>query len=231
VLLQNQSTSPADTYIVAPHTAQTIPILHAQLAKMTGDSQGAIEKLRPVRLMQYFDFAGLTESITEVNERLYKKAHEKGDSRDYVLIQGIGSVVSATHRRSGLVQANALLSDLMRNVVQLARSIHVLVMLEFPIDVQHTSNVQQEQDTRAPRAFRNIDLESAFSGSHGEGFRLSCGHQTLATTLETSLDCIIAVHDGLGRLERRKKPRERVVEVVKDRNGDLTGTWVLWKEP
>ena len=235
-------TSPSaapDVYIVAPHTSQTIPLLHAHLANTLSDSQTAINLLKPVRLLQYFDLAGLAESVAEISEGAYRvtqaqeRQHDSSQVRNIVLIQGVGQTISATHRRSGLVQANALLAGLMRNVAQLCRiSGDVLVLLECAIEMEVTIDNQPNQDAARSRTVKGIVLDSAFSGPSGESLKLTSSHETLSRTVEAVLDCLIVVHDGLGRLtadKRRNEPQVQVVEVVKDRINDVTGLWDLWK--
>jgi hypothetical protein len=230
--------SPPTIYIIAPHTAQSIPMLHALLANTISDSQAALDLLRSVRLLQYFDLAGLAESVAEVSEQVYRAsqipdATKSGSAEAFVVIQGIGTTVSAAHRRSGLVQANALLAGLTRNIAQLSRSSPAIpVIVEIPIEIEDVSDEQRHQDGVKSRVTKGMDLESAFLGSTGETLRLSSGHQTLSRTLEAGLDCLVVVHDGLGRMidsKSRQKPSARVVEAIKDRSGDLTGLWDIWK--
>ena len=199
-----------------------------------------MELLKSVSLLQYFDLAGLAESVAEVSESVYTKSQEQpqlgegGSSKatTHVLIQGIGSTISATSRHSGLTQANALLASLARNITQLSRtSGNVLVLVEVPVDAENASDIQQ--DTTRTRTARSIELDSAFTGFASETLRLASGHETLSRTLETGLDCLVVVHDGLGRVgdnKKRRQGREQVVEVIKDSSGDLTGLWDVWRE-
>ena len=202
-----------------------------------------MELLKSVSLLQYFDLAGLAESVAEVCESVYHKLqrneeqHQPGASdssklTSHVLIQGIGSTVAVTSRHSGLVQANALLAGLARNFTRLSRaSSDVLVMVEVPVDMEDASD--RQQDASRTRPARSMELESAFSGSADETLRLACGHETLSRTLEAALDCLVVVHDGVGRVsadKERKGAQEQVVEVIKDGSGDLTGLWDIWKE-
>ena len=209
------------------------------------NSAAAIELLKPVRLLQYFDLAGLVESVAEVSEHVYQASQSQGvqpgqgtsisSAKSTILVQGIGPTASATHRRSGLVQANALLAGLLRNITQLSRSSNdVPVLLEIPVEIEAAPDWQlQDQDNTKMKALRSTELVSAFLGPTGETLRLSCGHETLSRTLEAGLDCVIVIHDGLGRTtddDKRKGSRQQVVEVVKDKSGDLTGLWDIWKE-
>ena len=215
-------------------------MLHALLAKILANSQVAIELLKPVQLLQYFDLAGLAESVAEVTEKVYRASQEltavnSAVTNSLTFIQGVGQTISATQRRSGVVQANALLAGLIRNIMQLSRSSKgVSVMVEIPIEIEEGHGWQEQPGTFKPHPSRSMELNSAFSGLNGETLRLACGHETLSRTLEAGLDSVIAVHDGLGRTHndrRRKESQEQVVEVVKDRSGDLTGLWDVWKEP
>ncbi|KIX01968.1 uncharacterized protein Z518_07907 [Rhinocladiella mackenziei CBS 650.93] len=250
-LLQNplrlQPPVHATVHIVAPHTYQTIPILHALLANTVPDSQVAIELLKHVRLLQYFDLSGLSESVAEVSEWIHRRA-EKGPDwelpvpsvgdrdnlRDIVLIQGVGQTVSATHRRSGFVQANALLATLTRSISQLSRmSGDVLVLLDAPIEVGTARDGNSHQKPSKFKTYAvGLVLESAFSNHSGESLWLACGNEGLSRTLEASFDCLVAVHDGWGRANDTSRGQEEqqnhVVEVVKDRVGDMTGLWAVW---
>lgn len=200
-----------------------------------------MELLKSVRLLQYFDLAGLAESVAEVSESVYRESqthteqsqHGNGvnsKTATHVLIQGVGTTISATSRHSGLTQANALLAALGRNVTQLSRSSgNVLILLEIPIEVDSA----RQQDATWTKTARSMELESAFTGSASENLRLACGHETLSRTLEAGLDSLVVVHDGLGRAaddKKRKQGREQVVEVIKDGSGNLTGLWDVWKE-
>ncbi|KIY00120.1 uncharacterized protein Z520_03805 [Fonsecaea multimorphosa CBS 102226] len=241
------ASSPAlpNVYLVTPHTSQTIPMLHVLLATTISDSQAAIELLRTVRVLQYFDLAGLAESLAEISQDLFRRTHATDEPvaaevgrhalpKDIVVIQGLGETVSATHRRSGLVQSNALLGNLMRNITQISRiSKDVLVLVEVALETGAPSNPQSYQEAaRARRAHATIQLESVFAGPNGETLRLYSGHETLARTLEADLNCIVVAHDGFGRVKEKGRPNEsseQVVEVVKDRVGDLMGLWGIWK--
>ncbi|OAP58102.1 hypothetical protein AYL99_07192 [Fonsecaea erecta] len=245
VRAQATSNAAPNVYLVTPHTSQTLPMLHVLLANIISDSQAAIELLKPVRLLQYFDLAGLAESLAEISQDLFRRSHATHEPvtadvgrctlpKDIVLIQGLGQTVSATHRRSGLVQSNALLGNLMRNITQISRiSRDVLVLVDVALEAGVAHGPQSHQDAaRARRMHGTIQLESVFAGSNGETLRLYCGHESLARTLEANLDRIVVAHDGFGRVQERgrlNRPGEQVIEVVKDRMGDLIGLWGIWK--
>jgi len=229
-------------YIIAPHTAQTIPFLHANLARTLSDSATAIELLKGVQLLQYFDFAGLVEAVAEVSEALYRRPQrpEKPDpnammtpsqNQDIILLQGLGPTVTATYRRSGLVHANALLASLMRSIVQVSRMPgNALVLVEFPVEIEGIVDVGSIQDPKR-KSLHGIPLDSAFCGPRGESLRLMCGHETLARTMDSGFDCTVIVHDGLGRIRNRSghsKQTHYVIETVKDRLGGSTGLWAPW---
>ncbi|OAL35662.1 hypothetical protein AYO20_05043 [Fonsecaea nubica] len=246
--LQSQASSSIlpNVYLVTPHTSQSIPMLHVLLTKTISDSSAALELLKTVRLLQYFDLAGLAESLAEISQELFQRTHATNTSinpeagkrtspHDIVLIQGLGQTVSATHRRSGLVQSNALLRNLMRNITQIARiSRDVLVLVVVPLEIGAIRDTQLYQEAAKPRRVQAaIEMKSAFAGTNGEALRLYySGHESLARTLEAALDCIVVAHDGFGRVKEVGRPNEReeqVVEVVKDRVGDLMGLWGIWK--
>lgn len=237
------SASPA-IYIIAPHTAQTIPLLHGNLARTLSDSAIAIELLKSVQLLQYFDFAGLVEAVGEVSEAMYRRTQkpEKSDpnatkdaastqNQDIVLLQGLGPTVTATYRRSGLVHANALLAALMRSIVQISRaSGNALVLVDVPIEINDIGGLNANLDS-TQKSSHGIALESAFCGPRGEKLTLMCGHETLSRTMEIGFDCIVIVHDGLGRIRdrsRHSKQTQYIIETVKDRLGDTAGLWTIW---
>ncbi|OCT45903.1 hypothetical protein CLCR_00054 [Cladophialophora carrionii] len=227
-------------YIIAPHALQTVPMLHALLANMISDSQAAIELLKTVRLLQYFDLAGIAESVAEVSDNVYRDSQkhegrcETGPFRNIVLVQGICPTVYATYRRSNLLQANALLASLGRNITQLSRSSgDTLVIVELLVEMEEADDMQQKQDAVRPRTARSMALDPSFLGPMGETLRVASCHETLAKTLAASLDRVVAVHDGLGRItsdKSRKGSQDLVIEVIKDRSGTLTGLWGVLKE-
>ncbi|EXJ73116.1 uncharacterized protein A1O5_04265 [Cladophialophora psammophila CBS 110553] len=245
IVLPSSPATLLNVYLVTPHTSQAIPMLHVLLANTMSNSQAAIELLKPVRLLQYFDLEGLAESLAEVSQDLYRRTQANNEPvgadcgnrtglEDIVLVQGLGQTVSATHRRSGLIQSNALLGDLTRNITQISRiSRHILVLVEVALEIGAAHEAQLNQAApRSRRAHAAIGLESAFAGSGGKSLRLYSGHELLSRTLEAALDCIVVEHDGFGRVNESRRcneSREQVVEVVKDRVGDLMGLWDVWK--
>ncbi|KAJ4546694.1 hypothetical protein HRR78_005695 [Exophiala dermatitidis] len=224
-------------YVVVPHTYQTIPFLHAVLAEQLHDSASAIELLKDVQLLQYFDFTGLTESVAEVSERIFQtnqskeKAGSNGKVRNIMLVQGLSSAISTVHRRSGLVQANALLASLLRNITQLSRMApDVLIMIEAAVDTTFQSLGERRQDVpKSKRYLAGIELETAFTSPIGECLRLVCGNETLSRTLDMAFDTMIVVHDGFGRGGDEsggpKRSQRNIVEVTKDRVGNMAGFW------
>lgn len=245
----NSLSSPLTTaYIVAPHTYQTIPLLHALLAKRMSNSAAAVDLLKKVQLLQFFDLAGLVESITEVSESIYqltqvgsqrnqmppKATNAHQEPQHVVLIEGLASTLSATQRRSGFVQANALLAGLTRSITQLSKlSGRPLVLISVPIDVRTGSEPGQTETTHLQRDGQGLPLESAFSGRNWESYTLVCGSMILSQTLARSLDQLVHVHDAFGRAQSRRKdpklPIDCVIEVMKDRVGNLTGLWAPWQ--
>ncbi len=231
-------------YVIAHYTSQTIPLLHGHLAKTIADSQAASKLLKHVQSLQYFTLIGLGQSVSEVSDQVYQrtqqtrelqeedKSENNGDQiMDVVWIRGLEERMTATYRRSGLVHANAVLAHVTRRIVQLSRmSADVLVLVDVPVVFDSVKEDKVSLD--ASRSFaRAMKLESAFAGPNGEHLRLICGNELLSRTFEAALDCLIAVHDGLGRVkDRTKQPRKGVqlVEVLKDRLGDTTGLWAVW---
>lgn len=226
--------------MVVPHSFQAIPILHALLAEKLSDSVAAVDLLKHVHLLQYFDFAGLAESVTEVSGGIFRRTQDgsKSDSvhavSDIVLIQGLGLAISTVHRRSGLVQANALLAGLVRNIIQLSRvSRDVLVLVEAAVEVGLPEGGEARQRGATPKRYlTGIGLDSAFASPICECLRLVCGSETLSRTLDVAFDTMVVVHDGFGRAcdaaRYRKTSARQIVEVVKDRVGDEASYWGLW---
>jgi hypothetical protein len=222
--------------------------LHSLLAKRLFDSPAAIELLRDVQLLQYFDMAGLVKSVGEVSEALYQRTqgprttakqevnHDSNSSLSnghIVLIQGLGETVSATQRRSGLVQANALLAGLMRNLMQLSRQpMGVMVLVDTTIDIQGGLDMACKEDPKGGKRSRpGLELVSVFSGPNGEKLMLTCGGETTSQVVEVACDVVMLVHDGLGRTKPEKgrmEHRKMIVEVTKDRVGGTTGLWSIW---
>lgn len=212
------------------------------------NSAAAMDLLKKVQLLQFFDMAGLVESIAEVNESIYRLSQatlEKNrtsmrlTSSDQglgciVLVEGLAPTLTATQRRSGIVQANALLAGLTRSIIQLSQlSVQPLVLISVSVDVRLPG--QSGNETTSPqRDGQGTRLDSAFAGPNGEEYRLICGSASLFRTLETSLDRLIHISDALGRVQVRQRhqylPREYVIEVIKDRIGNTTGLWSTWKE-
>jgi len=229
-------------YLIAPHTYQTIPMLHALLAIRLSDSATAIEMLKNVRLLQYFDLAGLAESLSEVSEAIYRRTQQENDSttkvatinlKDLVLIQGIEPTILTINRRSGFAQANALLAGLVRNIVHLSRvSSAALILVDTEVEAGSHTEALTRQYIDSETLSAGLELDTAFSSSTGQTLRLVCGSGTLPRTLATAFDCIVIVHNGFGRLpDRASRPegtQEHIVEVVKDRVGPMVGLWGVW---
>ncbi|KAI1610665.1 glyoxal oxidase N-terminus-domain-containing protein [Exophiala viscosa] len=218
----------ATVYIVAPHTYQTIPMLHALLAKTLSDSPMAIELLKGVQLLQYFDFAGLAEAVAEISDAVYRRTPKHSKTRsahvptnDIVLVQGLGETMTATQRRSGHLHANALLAGLTRNTGQLSRiSSDVLVLVDAPIEVGVVlANDAGQQTPPAKRFASGLELYSAFTGPRGESLRLVCGNETLSRTLDDVFDSMVVVHNGFSRVKKpnneQGKSHEQIIEVYR----------------
>jgi len=216
-------------------------MLHAALAKTLSDSSLAIELLKGVQLLQYFDFAGLAEAVSEISDAVYRRTHQDKKTHsahvqvnDIVLIQGLGETMTATQRRSGHLHANALLAGLTRNIGQLSRiSRDVLVLVDATIEVGVVlANNAGQQTPPAKRFASGLELYSAFTGPKGETLRLVCGNETLSRTLEDVFDSMVVVHDGFSRVKKpnkeQRKSQEQIVEVIKDKVGDMMGLWAVW---
>ena len=237
----NVSSSPGGSipriYLVAPPSDQTIPLLHSILSGLT-NSASAIDLLSNVQVLQYFDMAGLVESVAEISQAIYQDTRPRSTTanaiRHLVLIQGIGSALSATQRRNGSVHANALLAGLLRSLTQLSRQPRgVLVLVEATLDVHSGENKSRHKDTPIPfREYAGVEISSAFSGPSGETLRLVTGSSIVSRTLECSFDCLLVVHGAFGRLQlplgSTKLQSSAIVEVSSDRLGEMTGAWTIW---
>lgn len=208
-----------------------------------------MDLLKKVQLLQFFDLAGLVESIAEVNESIYQLSqttsqrkqtstsaiNSNTDLQCMVLVEGLAPTLSVAQRRSGIVQANALLAGLTRSITQLSKlSAQPLVLISVPIEVHATRIAEGDRETSSPkRDGQGMLLDSAFSGPNGERYRLACGSLTLSRTLEASLDRLVHVHDAVGRAPVPKRHRQLLykyaIEVIKDRIGSMTGMWSTWQ--
>lgn len=205
--------------------------------------------LEKVQLLQYFDLAGLLEGVSEVNDNIYQNSqtiprpdfqrpgHETQRSHDIhhiVLIQGAVPILSATQRRNGLVQTNALLAGLIRNLTQLSRLPGgILVLVEVPLEIHRgVSDPKSKDHAKSARGQYDVEIYSAFSGPNGEDLRLSGGNSIVSQTLVNSFDCLVLVHDAFSRggysTGERNGKSNMIVEVGKDRVGNMTGLWAEW---
>lgn len=182
--------------------------------------------------------AGLVESVAEVSQAIYQAPRPTNapasEIRHLVLIQGLGSTLSATQRRNGSIQANALLAGLLRSLTQLSRQPRdVLVLVEAPLDIHPGGNKSRSKNsTTSFREYTGVEISSAFSGPAGETLRLVTGSSLVSCTLEYSFDCLVLVHDAFGRLQQHisnsKLQPPAIVEVSRDRLGEMTGIWTIW---
>jgi hypothetical protein len=172
--------------------------------------------------MQYFDVAGLAESISEVSSRLHdlnsrsetaSTSHSKDPQRikrQILLLDGLCPALESTQRRSGLVQANALAASLVRSVAVLSRS-HPSLLVLFTLE--------------ASRDMRSGDeLTSAFS-SPGNSICGISPSGMLGRTLLAGVDTVVLMHDTV---DAGLNDGDLIVEVVKDRVGANLGQWVVW---
>jgi len=242
-------TKTSTVYIVAPATTTIVPEIHVLLAERTS-SMDAIHLLDAVQLLQYFDLTGLAESVAEVTQRAYQAAPrtrgvgheddadadgvaaaaEKGrtsitsSGTDILLIQGLSATMAVAQRRSGVVQATALMTAILRNITHVARTERMLVLVEVDVEVKHRGNVGDSASSDAGRG--GEDIVSAFSSAEGSAMKIVPGG-VMGRTLEAGLDMFVVVHDAFGKV----KKGTRIVEMVKDRLGGGTGLWTVWAGP
>ena len=165
--------------------------------------------------MQYFDIAGLAESLSEASSCLHNLKSRSGVPSSHVerhvmLVDGLGPSLESMQRRSGSVQANALAASLLRSVTHLSRSHSSLLVL---------LNLEPGTDTRGGEGF-----PSAFSSPENAVCGVSPGGM-LQRTLLAGIDTIVLLHDAV---DAGLKDGEVIVEVVKDRAGASLGHWVAW---
>lgn len=163
-----------------------------------------------MQLLQYFDFAGLTESVAEVSALLFDMDNSSTAQKAILCLEGISTAIENSQRRNGVVQANALLSSVLRTLTYLSRTYPCLLIL---------LNLGWTQDAKGDEV-----IQSAFASATGRDLR----HQPrgeLGRTLEWALDVMVVVHDARGSTT----DGSMIVEVVKDRVGDALGQWTAWK--
>ena len=174
--------------------------------------------------MQYFDVAGLAESISEVSSRLHDQnsrsetlstSHSKDPQRmrrQILLLDGLCPALESTQRRSGLVQANALAASIVRSVAHLSRSYPLLLVLFI---------LQASRDMRS-----GDELTSAFSSPGNSICGISPGGM-LGRTLLAGIDTVLLLHDTV---DAGLNDGDLIAEVVKDRVGASLGQWVIWAQ-
>lgn len=186
--------------------------------------------LTSISLLQYLDISGLVESISEVLGVIQLQAPPR---RSIVLVQGLTSTVSTTHRRSGTLQTAALLSSIMQGLGNVARTSHGLGLVLLEVDlvwdggvgVNTSVNNNTTPDTRlaqnTPTAGLSTTmppttLKTAFSSHSGRHLRINTP-AVFTRLIEDGTDVFVAVHDAEGRTAKDKG--QRIVECVRDERG------------
>ena len=174
-----------------------------------------LKLLDTVQIMQYFDIAGLTESISEVSSCLHDLKSGPGANssrlkRHILVVDGLCPALESTQRRSGLVQANALAASLLRSLTHLSRSNPSLLIL---IDLEASREARSEEE-----------LTSAFSSPERSIRGIRPGG-VLQKTLLAGIDTVILLHD---KVDTGLKDGDLIVEVARDREGASLGHWVVW---
>jgi len=214
----------ASVYIIAlPGTTvlnEVHNLLHRHVTAFSPSETKVLELLESTQLLQYFDVAGLAESLSEVSSRLAHDFEPAKPSKSPALgsilfIQGISSTLSSAQRRSGLVQALAVLSSVLRTITHISRACpSCLVLLELDLEVKTKAAADEDSE----------EIISAFSNLSGRFMRMSPGGP-LGRMLEGAADLLVAVHDADGKVKGKK----RIAEVVKDRQSGQLGTWAFWE--
>jgi hypothetical protein len=169
----------------------------------------ALQYLENVQLLQYFDFAGLTESVAEVSALLFEASTSSEVQKTVLYLEGVSIAIESSLRRSGMVQANALLSSLLRTLIHLSRTYSCLLVL---LDLASTKDSKGDDM-----------IQSAFASATGSDMRYQPGG-ALSRTLVGALDILVTVHDAHGTVTDGSV----IVEVVKDRVGNALGQWAIW---
>lgn len=216
--------STPSTFVIAPTNTSVASTIHNLLKTRlpTISEDTCLQLLDTVQIMQYFDLAGLAESLSEVATYLHNfysgpapllPSHgmvSPSKKRHVLLVDGLCPALESTQRRSGVVQANALAASLLRSVTHLSRSYPSLLVL---------LSLEVSRDARGAK-----EITSAFSDL-GEG---TCGVSpggVLQRALLAGIDTVVLLHDmGDAGLE----DGNLIVEVVKDRVGAGLGQWVVW---
>lgn len=239
--------SPGTTFITQLHELlkQRLETFHARSPEDALTT--ATTLLEHVQLLPYLDLAGLAETLSEVSGELFKmhQDHEQlekmrygsggGSRRSVLLVEGMSTLLGSIHRRSGITEAAAMVSNILRTIRHLSRTYKDLFVL-MELDV--TSDIPTDGGD---------GLHSAFSSATGEVMRVAPGG-ILSGTVENAMDVIVCVHDGFGKtkpVQKRKRdgqpppqsqsqpqpqpqPQTRIVEVVKDGVGGGVGEWCIW---
>ena len=184
--------------------------------------------LDQMAVMEYFDFAGLTECISEVSTSLYATtSHKQGTSTSsstttaisahnptIVILRGLDSAIDYIDHHSGMLHANALLASLLRNLTHLSRT-YPQVLLLVDLDASNTKLLSQDQ----------VAFPSAFFAVRP--VLLGCDGGRWNRALAAGMDTLLSVHEVLEDATRR---RRRVVEVLSDRVGKGKGSWAVWED-
>lgn len=215
--LSSHDSNTASTFVIAPpNTPVASNINHVLRTKRTIRSETArIQLLNTVQLMPYFDFAGLSESLSEVACRLHDlqnstRTESPQLKRHVLFIDGLCPVLESTQRRSGPVQANALAASLLRSVIHLSRS-HPVVLVLFNLEARWEARGGEE-------------LRSAFSSPQNNCCGIRPGGM-LQNTLLAGIDTVVLLHN---MLDAGLRNGDLIVEVVKDRTGASLGQWATW---
>ena len=212
---------PTTLIIAPPHT--TIASTVHKLLTTSSVASASLRLLETVQILRYFDVAGLTESLSEVDARLHPiqcasdacpGTAGRSRTRTILYIDGLGPALESVQRRSGSVQANALAVSLLRSITHLSR-LHsaLLVVLNLPT----------KQDGRG-----DDEVTSAFSqtGRSACGQSLSRGGM-LGRMIADGVDTMVLVH---GAVDPSASDGDHIVEVVKDRVGGCLGAWAVWRD-
>lgn len=146
-----------------------------------------------------------------------------------LLVQGLSTVLNSVQRRSGIVQACAILSNLLGTIKHLSRIQHELIVF-VEVDVTTESPIAGERDLEAGQ------LDTAFSSATGAAMGVVPGG-AVGSVIDRGIDVMVCVHDGFAKTtgdakgknrDSGHRARTRIVEVVKDTTGGRLGDWCMW---
>jgi hypothetical protein len=241
-------------YIIGPISSASTdnsPVSPTSLAKALDRLCLRPTLLDSVSLLQYFDFAGLADAVSEVSKTVFETDHRgRAKTHSILLLDGLVPTLSALARKSGPATTNALLALLLRSLTLLSRNradLLVLISLEpaFFLDSlpgggeemsafsSYASDKRRERDRRRRR--RQPGERSGGGGGGGGAsdddagleleYRGAAGKVSTANSSNSWTAAVLAAGIDTLVLVHTVDGKDDVVEVPTDRVGDMTGRW------